>query len=209
MNYLCLDMGNVLVDLNLEPFRKAVSKQLNISKADADHFLTTTQSKQDIGITNIRDELVTHFAIKSEYILDDLMDAWLQVVKPNWDSIMFFNEIIEKFHLKTAILSNIGFEHAKMFGEKLKDQPVFADSIHHFSCEVGARKPTTLFFKTFLDMHPEFKGALYLDDIEANVEAGSRMGLSGRVYDLSCHFFSLGFDKQFVVEHFSKIVKNP
>jgi len=205
MNYLCLDIGNVLVDLNLEPFRKALSKQMNISKFEADQFLSSTQRAQDVGLTTIREELATHFRIRSEYILDELDSVWLEVVQPNWDSITFFGRLMNDYDLKVALLSNIGFEHVEMFNKKLNCSPVYTSSIHHFSCEIGCRKPSALFFKTFLDMHPEFKGALYLDDIGANVIAGTKMGLNGMEYDISSPFFTLGFEKKHVIEHFKKI----
>lgn len=205
MNYLALDIGNVLVDLNLEPFRKALSKQMNISKFEADQFLSSTQRAQDVGLTTIREELATHFRIRSEYILDELDSVWLEVVQPNWDSIMFFEEIMDRFYLKVALLSNIGFEHVEMFNKKLNCSPVYTNSIHHFSCEIGCRKPSALFFKTFLDMHPEFKGALYLDDVMENVKAGTKLGLKGQQFDLNWDPGIITRDRMDIADLFGKI----
>ncbi len=187
MKYLCLDIGNVLFDQNMEPFIRALSIQMNISKADADHFLSIIQHKQDIGISSIRDEVSSHFGIKSEYILEDLMSAWAITVMPNRNSISFFGNLAKNPEVKIALLSNIGFEHRNQLIGKFGFSSVWTKSIKHFSCEVGARKPSLLYYKTFLDLYPEFKGAIYVDDLKENLDAGAAQGLIPHHFDLSTH----------------------
>jgi FMN phosphatase YigB (HAD superfamily) len=72
-----------------------------------------------------------------------------------------------------ALVSNIGHEHKA----RIEDSRTFEKCIKFFSCDVGARKPTMLYYKTFLDMHPEFLGALYVDDLAENLAMGEKFGL--------------------------------
>ena len=188
-SYLILDIGNVLVNIDMDPLRKGISKQLNISKSDTDHFISTLQKKQDLGITNMRDEIIVRFNIKSEYIVDELVDLWNSVVQPNWCAINFFSALKKTYKLDIALLSNIGTEHAALFKDGSQwdyfHNLIHKDAIKHFSCEVGARKPTKLFYQSFLQMYPEFHGALYLDDIKENVDAGCEMGLYSIQFDIN------------------------
>lgn len=185
--YIVLDIGNVLVNQDLEPFAKALSIQMNISKQDAHHFINRIQKKQDLGISSIRDEIATHFDIKSEYIVDNLIDAWNIVITPNYTSIEFFSKLIEEEKYEVALLSNLGFEHMNLVKRMMGEYAVYKRSTHHFSCNVGARKPSLLYYKTFLDLYPKFGGASYLDDLEENLNAGEESGLSPIHFDLSKH----------------------
>ena len=199
--YLVLDIGNVLFNQDLTPFAKALSIQMNISKEDAYHFINRIQKKQDLGISNIRDEIATHFNIKSEYIIDNLIDAWNVVITPNLTSIEFFSKLIEKNGYKIALLSSLGFEHMNLIKKMIGDYPIYKWSTHHFSCNVGARKPSLLYYKTFLDLYPKFKGALYLDDLQENLDAGDESGLSSRLFALSKH------NRIYETEHSLQLIK--
>lgn len=100
MKHIALDIGNVLVNQDMEAFIKPLSKQMNLSKEDAFHFVNRIQHKQDIGVTSVRDELSTHFGIKSEYILEELVSAWHNVCKPNVSSIHGLSKIVDKLKLE-------------------------------------------------------------------------------------------------------------
>ena len=187
MKYLALDIGNVLVNQDMEPFIKAISKQMNLSIEEVNHFTNRIQRKQDLGITSIRDELATQFSIKSEYIVEELIDAWHKVVQPNITSIQFLNDMVNELDIDVALVSNLGFEHMAHFSSVLKDADVYKNSIHHFSCEVGARKPSLLYYKAFLDLHPKFNRCIYVDDLAENLAAGQAQGLKPFQFDLSKH----------------------
>lgn len=183
--YLALDIGNVLVNQDMESFIKPLSKQMNLSKQDAWHFINRIQHKQDIGVTSVRDELSTHFGIKSEYILEELIGAWHQVCKPNKSSIKGLEDLAWKHDCDVVLVSNLGFEHAEHFSSALSESPLYKDSIHHFSCKIGVRKPTPTYYKLLIDFHPEFKECVYVDDLAENLQAGEDMGLRSFHYDLS------------------------
>lgn len=184
MTYLALDIGNVLVNQDMESFVKPLSKQMNVSKQDAYSFVNRIQHKQDIGVTSVRDELAMHFNIESEYILDDLIDAWYGVCKPNLDSINGLNKIVDETGAQVVLVSNLGFEHRDYFN-RVMDFGLYKEAIKHFSCEIGVRKPTPTYYKLLTDLHPEFAGCVYVDDLRENLDTGEKMGLKSFHYDLS------------------------
>lgn len=177
--YLALDIGNVLVKVNFDQFIKEASTYLNISKGDVFTFLERTQKLHDLGLTNIKDELKDHFHIKSEFAVENILNCWNKSLFLNKDILNYLIQFSKTNHV--AILSNIGNEHAAIVKEMFKDLCY----IEHFSCHVGARKPSNLFYQSFLLDHPEFKGCLYLDDISANLNAGDKYGFKSIKYDLN------------------------
>ena len=83
---------------------------------------------------------------------------------------------------EVAILSNMGHEHATHIRE---NYPRIFDGCHlHLSCEVGARKPTKLYYQSFMMQYPHFAGAPFFDDRPENVIAAKEFGLDGRHFEL-------------------------
>ena len=52
------------------------------------------------------------------------------------------------------------------------------------SYEVGARKPSKLYYQSFLLDHPEYKGCLYVDDLPQNLAVGRYYGFRSFEYNL-------------------------
>jgi FMN phosphatase YigB (HAD superfamily) len=190
MKYLATDLGNVIIEVNFTQFAKELSRTLNIPSEEVEYFLRRTTKLHDLGITSIADELRDHFKIRSGEIIADLVGHWNNVIKSNSYMNNFLERLIRK-NVKLALLSNIGIEHSNMLVNILPPY-VYDSSIKFFSCEVGARKPTYLYYKTFLDMHPEFNGSVYLDDRMENVTASSQFGLN------SVHFVLDKYRNDFV-----------
>ena len=61
MNYCCLDIGNVLVDVKFKEFLENLSRTLNITVEDAQYFMNRSQKLHDLGLTIMKDELKDHF----------------------------------------------------------------------------------------------------------------------------------------------------
>lgn len=178
MKYLAVDLGNVIVSVDFKEFLDQLSDSLNISMDDVNYFLNRTQKLHDLGLTNIADELRDHFKIKSKVTIDRLITLWNRTVKTDPTMVKFLCDLINLKNgepTKLALLSNIGLEHAELMPIILTPN-VFGNSIKFFSCEVGARKPSYLYYKLFLDMNPEFKGCVYLDDRPENVAIGNLFG---------------------------------
>lgn len=176
MKYICLDIGNVLCTITTAPFLEYLSETFNITLPEATRFLRRFQQAHDLGLTTIEDELKDHFDVKSTMIMSKLMDLWSKIVAPHMGMITKLNDLRVNNNLQVALLSNIGVEHAFMMEHVLENGGFFQNSIKHFSCEVGARKPSKLFYQSFLSQHPEFNGSLYVDDLTENLEASKQFG---------------------------------
>jgi FMN phosphatase YigB (HAD superfamily) len=183
MKYCCLDVGNVLIDVNFNPFTEALSRQLNITMEDAHYFMNRTCKLHDMGLTCMADELKDHFHIKSQPIIESLLITWNQTISENYSMTDKLVEWITEKDVCIALLSNVGLEHAKIMTKIFPSN--HPSLIKHFSCQVGARKPNFVYYQSFLQMHPEFKGCAYVDDLQENLDAGAKFGFRTYRFDLS------------------------
>lgn len=170
-NYVCFDIGNVLCHIDLNKFVNTliVTGQKNTPE-EAFNFISNIQHHQDIGLLDMTKALSTELELKSNTQLDYLKNAWLNVVFPNTEMINLL-KTMKKEGLKIALLSNIGIDHANYIRTTI---PELNEYIQHFSFEVGARKPTKLFFQSFLYDYPEFRDGLFVDDRLENCQAGEQ-----------------------------------
>lgn len=185
MNYVCLDVGNVLVHVDFQVFVRELSRQLNITLEEAEYFMNRTHALHDMGLTKMADELRDHFKIKSSLIINDLLRSWDKVITPNYVIMDKLVEIKRTHGLQIALLSNVGLEHAVQMERMLGIGGIFEESVKHLSCHVGARKPTKLYYQSFLLQHPEFHGCAYLDDLQENLNMGAEFGFRPFLFNLS------------------------
>lgn len=171
MKYACFDIGNVLYHVEFDPLLTKLSKDFNITKSEAFHFLGNNQKRCDLGISLIEEEFAHRFAIKSDVLLAELVAIWMDCIKPN-SAMLDLVADLQNEDVKIALLSNMGHEHLS----RLSASHPFASTIQFFSCLVGARKPTMVYYSTFLHLHPEFIGAPYIDDLQENLDAGTDFG---------------------------------
>lgn len=184
--YLCLDVGNVLGRLDMEPFVNALSIATKKSKEDCYFFLSYIHKGQDLGLHSLEDELKVHCNITSKQTLSYLIDVWNnEILKIDEEVLEFLSKLIKNNNLEVAIVSNIGIEHAGRFDRLFSKYDCIKNAIKHFSCDVGARKPTPLYYQILLNMYPEFKGAVYLDDLNENLQTGQSLGFNTLHFDLS------------------------
>jgi FMN phosphatase YigB (HAD superfamily) len=176
MKYICLDIGNVLCHVDGHSFTENLSETFNITTQEAYRFLKRFQQLHDLGYTTMEDELKDKFGVKSPITIEKLVQAWNHSVTPEPIILDKLNFLRSKHKLKVALLSNIGVEHAAMMENKLHHNGFFPNVIKHFSCEVGARKPSTIFYQSFLLEYPEFKGSIYVDDLQENLDASKKYG---------------------------------
>ncbi len=174
--YAAFDIGNVLVNVDFPGFINKLSKTLNISVEDATYFLNRSHAMHDLGLTVMKDELIDHLHIKSSVLRDELIQDWHNCITPADWLLEKIDALCEKHDIKVALLSNVGTEHAIRMRNVLGYHKFFREGITHFSCEVGARKPTYLYYQSFLQLHPEFHGCPYFDDLKENLEVGAKFG---------------------------------
>lgn len=176
MKYAAFDVGNVLVSADFTPFLEKLSASLNITMEEALYFMNRSQKLHDLGLTKMADELHDHFKIRSPITINELVSDWNAVIQPADYIIDILNRLHDEHDVQIALLSNVGLEHADRMSIVLSHDNFIDDTVKFFSCQVGARKPTMLYYHTFLQLHPEFAGCPYVDDLQENLDMGSQFG---------------------------------
>lgn len=176
MKYIALDIGNVICFANMDAFIKNVSDTFNVSSEEAARWLRSFQQLHDLGLTTMERELRNYFGCKSETTIKRLITHWNDSVYVSPGVTGTLKDLTDNHNTKIALLSNIGVEHAELMPTKL--MTIYQDAIKHFSCFVGARKPTMLYYQSFLLQYPEFKGCLYIDDLQENLNASKQFGFN-------------------------------
>jgi FMN phosphatase YigB (HAD superfamily) len=180
---IALDIGNVLCTVDLDPFIAKAGEVLGWTELRVNALCNA--ARHDIGITDIVADFRDEFHLNGLHILPEdlaaLRESWMICVHPVPEIAELLDSILEEGD-QIALLSNIGRDHVEMIRTSFPS--VYNRCIQHFSCEVGARKPSKLFFQSFLWERPEFRGCIYLDDRLENVEAAKRAGFRAQVFDL-------------------------
>lgn len=172
--HVAFDIGNVLAEVDLSGFivklRTVLSSRSDPNLLDPERFLEHLQATQDLGILTIRQYLHQAYNFPDS-VLDELVIEWNKTVKPN-EMMLNFMDNLRSEGVKIALLSNIGPEHAEHL--KKTCPRMFAGCVEHLSYEVGARKPTKLFYQSFLMDHEEWLGAIYCEDRPENLKTGKK-----------------------------------
>jgi FMN phosphatase YigB (HAD superfamily) len=188
---VAFDIGNVLFDVDVSKFiEELVAQGVYNSYSHAQAFMDGIQAGQDIGLYSMSQAIAKFHPTMPEYKLKNLSKAWNNTAVPCKPMLDLVEGLMNN-EWKVALLSNIGFDHKDVI-RGMMPSSIWDKCIHHFSCDVGARKPSKLFFLSFLMQYPEWKGSLFLDDREENV-MGSRMAMvsenafDGQRFALSDH----------------------
>jgi FMN phosphatase YigB (HAD superfamily) len=177
--HLCLDIGNVLCNVDFTKLLAKLKDNHGVEADDAWLFLNRIQPFQDLGHTTMRNELHYHFGIKPEDSTE-VLQAWFDAITPHQISLGYLKKFLDS-GVRIAILSNIGHEHYSNIPNVLG--PDINRCLHHMSCDVGQRKPSMLYYQSFLSMNKAFHGAIYVDDRPENLRAGVRAGFDARCLD--------------------------
>ena len=178
MVYAAFDLGNVILDVDFTKFTQQLS-YIDLDNSDNSYTLNFLQKQEDLNIS-IRDCFSYTFKVFKPNI-EMLEKTWNESVSLN-DSIWKFINNLQDEGVEIAFLSNIGPTHTKYLKEKYPE--LFNKTIPHLSFEVGARKPSKLFFQSFLLDREEFLGSIYVDDLEENLKAGKKYGFTSFNFSL-------------------------
>jgi FMN phosphatase YigB (HAD superfamily) len=181
MKHLILDIGNVVSNVNLDVFANKMTERLSISHEKAWTFLRKIQKTQDLGHTTVREALKDESGVENTETMNVLIAAWLDTIHLNHEVIREIESITSSLNIKVAILSNMGMEHKN----HIESQGFFKDAIKYYSCDIGVRKPSEIYYWSFLQRYPEFNGATYFDDMPDNINTGNKMGLNSVMFDIS------------------------
>ena len=182
---LC-DLGNVLVNFD---HRIAVKKILHCAKKNEQDIY---QLFFDSGITKDYEEgriktMDFYRRVKDSLGLDMDYGAFL----PAWNDIFFetpLNKKIQNFlkkiktKYKIAMISNINESHYEFLRQKM---PIFAEfNKLILSYEVGFRKPAPEIYNAALEsLRTPASRTFYIDDRADLIEAASKLGIKGIVFD--------------------------
>jgi FMN phosphatase YigB (HAD superfamily) len=185
MKYVALDVGNVLVNADFTPFLKRLSSELNITMDEALYFMNRSQKLHDLGLTRMADELHDHFKIRSPITIQYLVEEWNAVIQPTDYILDIFNRLQDKHDLQIALLSNVGLEHSERMTYVLGHNGFINNAVKFFSCNVGARKPTMLYYHIFTQLYPNWYGCPYIDDLQENLDASVQFGFKPHRFALN------------------------
>jgi len=185
MKAVCFDLGNVIFLIDFTPFKKTLVHYFGGSMENAQDFIDHTGPLHDLGQINFIEEIKHYFGLKqtiSEELKKYLLLEWNKTIIIEPKMIKLINELINE-KVKIFFVSNVGYEHAE-YADKILKQEIKGDYINYFSCQLGSRKPSMLYFKTLLEMYPETKNALYVDDLDINLEGGKKFGFRSHKFSL-------------------------
>lgn len=178
--FVAFDIGNVLCHIDLNIFYEFMVERFLVStKEQAEEFIGGIQYPQDLGLYNIRQGFYRFNPHLPRHTLQALYEVWIGTVEPSEPMLELVEEVIACGY-SVALLSNIGFDHAGVVRSKCK---IFSKCIQHFSCEVGARKPSKLFYQSFILQNNFPKTTMFFDDRKENLEAAKGY-LTGIKFDL-------------------------
>lgn len=184
---ICLDLGNVIFNVDFTEFKKVAASYLGQTEDDINDFLDKSQPLHDMGLTNLVSEIKNYFNIKnnnlSNTLAAGLLKDWEKVIVLEPKTLDFLQDLLND-GIKIFFVSNIGHEHAKQM-ERIFAQRLSGKYITFFSCYVGARKPSFLYYKTLLEMYPETYDALYIDDLDTNLDAGKKFHFRSHKFELN------------------------
>ena len=178
MSYICLDIGNVLLDCNFTKFFERMQEH-NVSQPRVWEFMERVQPHQDLGIVSLEREMKLHFDMHD---VSAAMDSWRDCLKRNEVSLGHLSSMLDA-GVNVALLSNMGADHHALLSNLFEG--LYERCIQFISCDVGARKPTRIYYQSFLTTHPDFRGCVYVDDRMENLGTGNRMGFNSQHLDTS------------------------
>lgn len=169
---VAFDIGDVLFHFNPDPLLNIILElQITEDRGTACEFIGGHfQHLQEIGLYTLAQSF---FQLKKQLSTEDLKaitEKWRETFTPSVPMIDLVKELLDNDYT-VALLSNIGPDHAELVRDIC---PIFNKCLQHFSCEVGARKPSLLFFQSFSLQYGWGKLSKYFDDRLDNITVGNK-----------------------------------
>lgn len=179
MKRVALDIGNVICQVYLDRFYNAmIQHKLVEQMKEAEAFVDGIQGPQDVGLYTVTQAIRRFYPSVTLAQLDYLHDAWMSTIEISKPAAKMIESLIDE-GFTVALLSNMGRDHMNY----ITKQSFADDCIQWFSCKVGARKPTALYYQSFL-LQYDWKNVPFFDDRLENVEAAVDMGLNGKLFSI-------------------------
>ncbi len=186
---IIFDLGNVLLDIDINLTKNKFSELLGTSEVDEELWLFLDDFEAG---RYTEEEFYQFFASRSTrpFTVSALHDAWnaLLLHLPR-ERLEMLEEVRKHYHL--VLLSNTNSIHLRWINNYLKDHYGTQDLTTYFdktylSHLLGTRKPEPAIYSLVIDDlgHPSAQ-ALFIDDRPENVEASIAAGLPAVCFDQS------------------------
>lgn len=186
--YVAFDMCNVLVDVKMDLlYSFLLEKNIFKNSDEINIFLKYTLGQADIGLFDVKTAFSNLLYIKKKPhdLLNEIMFLWKGIIHEVPEITDLLDRLKNKHNIKIALLSNISFEHADIFRNNLS--PIFNSCFQHFSCDIGAKKPSKIYFQSFIKEQPGFNGCYFFDDVEENIIASQKNGFRAIQFGLNTY----------------------
>ena len=177
--YIAFDLGNVVFDIDYKEFNQIIA-ELDINVEDVEHYIRLIERQEHCGFATMQDYLEDVFSPEEAEMLSH---AWNEVIRENEHMTQFLTELKER-NFNIAIVSNMGSSEINYARNKFPHIFKLTDT-QHISCEVGAVKPSLLYYQSFYLQNPKYADCIYVDDREENIIAGTKCGFKSVKFDLS------------------------
>jgi len=192
--HVAFDIGNVLCTFDIHKFVKDLYDEYYIDCKCSYAFLESIQHIHDIGAVTMCTAFENKYFVRyndtfsvmrNGHLSNDeiyhVIKMWNKIIKPA-DIMLNLLDNLRSDGVKISLLSNMGKDHHMYLQEKYPE--LFNGTVQHISYQVGARKPSKLFYQSFLLDNEEFKGASYIDDIEENCKVAKKYSFKVYNFDL-------------------------
>lgn len=176
MKYIAFDLGNVLLD---------VENMSDVFEAKEVNLININERLDFTGLIDIRDIFSSNldrFQFGSRFELVDIINYWNSLIKPNSIMVEFIKKLKE-MNISIAYLSNIGRCHLEYLTANYSEFMDLAD-VKFMSCNVGAAKPSLIYFQSFLTKYNKYRWCYYFDDRKENVDMANNCGLNAELFNL-------------------------
>ena len=175
IDVLMLDLGNVLIDLHIDKFKKEAEKRLKrkieLGNDPLHHLYMAGQFDEDSMRTLIQSE----YGLQIER--EEFQEFWSLMIGPDREEIYpLLDQLRDK--MKLALCSNTDETHIHYL-RRTGSRMIKNFDYCVFSFEIGFTKPHPEYFKAALNIvNAPAKRCLFLDDGLENVEAAKEMGIN-------------------------------
>lgn len=182
---IIFDIGRVLVRIDVGRAMATLGAGLSLSAAELWSAIEKDPSWQDWqeGRISARDwHLHLSRRLGTSLTFEQFTHAWNQVLDPEplQDNALF--ETLKKTH-RLALLSNTDPIHVAYMEGHFSFFRYFPEGARIYSCSFAASKPSPLLYLEALRAcKVQANEAVYIDDIEAYVEAARSLGIAGITY---------------------------
>ena len=182
---ILFDIGRVLVRVDIARAMQGFAEKIPLSPADIWTAIEKDPRWPDWqeGRLSARDWHL-HLAkrLGGSLSFEQFAEAWNRALDPQPIHDVSLFEQLKKNH-RLGLLSNTDPIHVEHMEANYDFFRHFPKSARTYSCAVGASKPSALVFREALrSLRSNAEETVFVDDIEAYVEAARRLGLQGIHY---------------------------